>query len=104
MASRTWKPKLPMNRRAFAHEVLGSLVADDGGADAAAMRSVLHALRSAHGNITEAARHLFIHPNTLRQRIARIESLIGPFLADADRRMTVFVALDLHLLDSDESR
>ena len=91
-------------RRAFAQEVLGSLVSDDADPDSAAMRGVLHALRSAHGNITEAARHLFIHPNTLRQRIARIESLIGPFLADADRRMTVFVALDLHLLDSDESR
>lgn len=89
-------------RRAFALEVLGPLAGD--GEDAAAQRGVLHALRAVHGNITEAARRLFIHPNTLRQRIARIESQIGPFLADADRRLTVFVALDLHLLDADDAR
>jgi DNA-binding PucR family transcriptional regulator len=91
-------------RRAFAQEVLGPLITAGADPDAANMLGVLHALRSAHGNITEAARRLFIHPNTLRQRIARIESLIGPFLADADRRLTVFVALDLHLLDHDETR
>lgn len=89
-------------RRAFVTEVLGPLAEAD--EDAAGQRGVLHALRATHGNITEAARRLFIHPNTLRQRIARIESRIGPFLVDADRRMTVFVALDLHLLDADDAR
>lgn len=90
-------------RRAFVEETLGPLVSADV-PDAAMLRGVVHALRSTHGNISESARRLFIHPNTLRQRIQRIEALIGPFLADADRRLTVFVALDLHLLDDDGER
>ncbi|WP_030926512.1 PucR family transcriptional regulator [Streptomyces sp. NRRL S-646] len=63
----------------------------------------LQALKASHGNITVAARRLFLHPNTLRLRIARIETLIGPFLADPDRRQTVFVSLDLFLLDQPEN-
>ncbi|MDQ1103612.1 PucR family transcriptional regulator [Nocardioides zeae] len=90
-------------RRAFVQETLGPLATAEL-PDAAMLRSVIHALRATHGNISESARRLFIHPNTLRQRVHRIETLIGPFLADPDRRLTVFVALDLHLLDDGTER
>lgn len=90
-------------RRAFVQETLGPLATADL-PDAATLRSVIHALRATHGNISESARRLFIHPNTLRQRVHRIETLIGPFLGDPDRRLTVFVALDLHLLDDQTER
>lgn len=36
------------------------------------------------GNVTEAARKLTVHPNTLRQRLDRIETLTGLELARAD--------------------
>lgn len=85
-------------RRAFVAEVLGPAAA--GGPDAADMRRLLRALRDTHGNTADAARRLFVHRNTVRHRLTRIEAAIGPFLDDPDRRLTVFVALDLHRLDA----
>ncbi|MTD17398.1 hypothetical protein GIS00_26045 [Nakamurella sp. YIM 132087] len=88
-------------RRAFVAEVLGPAAGTD--AEAAETRRTLRALRATQGNVAEAARHLFVHRNTMRQRISRIESVLGPFLDDAEKLQSVFVALELHRLD-DESR
>ena len=85
-------------RRAFVAEVLGPAAA--GGPDAADMRRLLRVLRDTHGNTADAARRLFVHRNTVRHRLTRLEEAIGPFLDDPDRRLTVFVALDLHRLDA----
>jgi PucR family transcriptional regulator, purine catabolism regulatory protein len=47
-------------------------------------------------NAAEAARRLYIHYNTVRSRLARIEELIGPFLADTERLTGLAVALHIH--------
>ena len=45
------------------------------------------------GNAAEAARHLHIHPNTFRYRLAKVTDLIGVDLADRDERL--MLELDL---------
>lgn len=47
-------------------------------------------------NAAEAARRLYVHYNTVRSRLARIEELIGPFLADGERLTALAVALHVH--------
>lgn len=47
-------------------------------------------------NAAEAARRLYVHYNTVRSRLARIEELIGPFLADTERLTALAVALHIH--------
>jgi PucR C-terminal helix-turn-helix domain/Purine catabolism regulatory protein-like family len=48
---------------------------------------------SLHGSWDRTAVALGVHRNTVRQRIARIESLLGADLSDADTRMEVWFAL-----------
>ena len=45
------------------------------------------------GNAAEAARHLHIHPNTFRYRLAKVTDLIGVDLAERDERL--LLELDL---------
>ena len=47
-------------------------------------------------NAAEAARRLYVHYNTVRSRLARIEELIGPFLSDTERLTSLAVALHIH--------
>jgi purine catabolism regulator len=47
-------------------------------------------------NAAEAARRLYVHYNTVRSRLARIEELIGPFLTDTERLTALAVALHIH--------
>ncbi|KQS66754.1 CdaR family transcriptional regulator [Modestobacter sp. Leaf380] len=92
--------QLPAHERsAFTRDVLGSVAGDDPAA--AEARRVLRAFRATHGNAMEAARQLFLHHNTFRQRLAKLQASIGDFVGDAELRMAVFVALDLHRLDND---
>jgi len=46
-------------------------------------------------NAAEAARRLYVHYNTVRSRLARIEELIGPVLADTERLTDLAVALHI---------
>jgi PucR family transcriptional regulator, purine catabolism regulatory protein len=46
-------------------------------------------------NAAKAARELFVHYNTLADRLDRIEELIGPYLDDPDRCLSLSLALRL---------
>lgn len=86
-------------RRAYVDEVLGPVGARS--AEAAEQRRIVRTLQAANGNLAEAARLLFVHRNTLRARVARLESVLGPFVDDPARRAAVHVAMELHRLDDD---
>jgi PucR family transcriptional regulator, purine catabolism regulatory protein len=77
--------------RSFAAEVLGEL-ADDREV-AADLRRTLQTLLDTGGNVAEAARQLHFHYNTLRYRVEKLESIVGPFTTDARVRLDVHLAL-----------
>jgi len=86
-------------RKAFTRDVLGEVAGDS--PTAVEARRVLRSFRATNGNATESARRLFLHHNTFRQRLAKLQAVVGDFVTDPDRRLAVFVALDLHRLDND---
>jgi PucR family transcriptional regulator, purine catabolism regulatory protein len=76
---------------AFAAEVLGELYTDDD--TAADLRHTLEVVLDTGGNVAEAARRLHFHYNTLRYRIDKLSSIVGPFTTDARVRLDVQLAL-----------
>lgn len=75
--------------RESSERVLGALA--DGGHD-----DLLHTLEAylrLHGSLNAVARELFLHRNTVRQRMRRIAKLTGADLADADARLALQLAL-----------
>jgi purine catabolism regulator len=79
---------------AFRDTMIAPLMAYD-----AAHRSNLIDTLSAYlatRNAAEAARRLYVHYNTVRSRLAKIEELVGPFLADTERLTGLAVALHIH--------
>ncbi|AFA75387.1 putative transcriptional regulator [Gordonia polyisoprenivorans VH2] len=85
-------------RREFVATTLGPIA--DTSADAQEQRRVLRVLRATDCNVSESARRLYVHPNTLRARVSRIEEVVGPILTDPENRLTVFTALTMYSLDS----
>lgn len=85
-------------RRSFVVDTLGSIA--DNSPESLEQRRVLRVLRATDCNITESARRLYVHPNTLRTKISRIEAITGPILSDPEQRWTVFTALSMFSLDS----
>jgi DNA-binding PucR family transcriptional regulator len=73
----------------FAATVLGPLVDDDRYADLLKTLEAYLKLRSVNG----VARELYLHRNTVRQRLCRIGQLTGAKLNDADDRLALQLAL-----------
>lgn len=81
---------------AFCGSMLGRLEAYD----AARGTSLVATLETylATRNAALAARELYLHYNTLKNRLARIEEIIGPYLGDPGRCLSLSLALRLRRL------
>ena len=76
--------------REFADRVLGPLA--DGEQHAELVRT-LDAYLRLHGSLNAVARDLYLHRNTVRQRLRRIAKLTGADLKNADSRLALQLAL-----------
>jgi purine catabolism regulator len=76
--------------REFADRVLGPLA--DGERHAELVRTLDSYLRL-HGSLNAVARDLFLHRNTVRQRLRRITKLTGADLKNSDSRLALQLAL-----------
>jgi purine catabolism regulator len=77
---------------AFYAETLGPLVEYDRRTDGELVHT-LEAYFACHTNLSEAARTLHLHRNSLLYRLQRIEEVLGTSLADADASLALQVAL-----------
>ncbi len=75
--------------RTFCRAVLGPLAEQ---AQREELRTLEEFLRS-HGSVNGVARALFLHRNTVRQRLRRIGELTGADLEDAGQRVTLYLAV-----------
>lgn len=63
--------------------------------DAAVLKETLESYLNHNGQINKASEQLFIHPNTLKYRINKIEDYTGYDLSDAETRLNLNLALRL---------
>ena len=81
---------------AYCASVLGPLESYDLTTGTALVRTLDTFLATRNGAL--AARQLFVHYNTLKNRLAKIEEVIGPFVDDPDRCLSLSLALRLRRL------
>jgi len=79
--------------QSFKHEILGSLLAYEGGGD---LIATLEAYFDQNGNLSQAAESLFVHRNTLIYRMERIAEISGLDLDNTETRLAVQLALRIH--------
>jgi DNA-binding PucR family transcriptional regulator len=58
----------------------------------------MEAFFAAGGGIARTAADLYVHVNTLYQRLERIGRLLGPSWRDSDRALEIQLALKVHRL------
>ncbi len=79
----------------FYQETLGPLLNADTRGDETFIET-LEGFFRCNGNLSEAARTMHMHRNTLLYRLGRIEELLGHSLEDAEFRLSLQVALKIH--------
>lgn len=81
----------------FCEETLGDLVRYDR-ANRTELLRTLEVFLEENANASRAARRLYVHRNTLAQRLQRIEDVTGASLDDAEARLGLQLALTIHRL------
>ena len=81
----------PSEIREFCERVLGPLATDPERYEE--LSRTLEEYLNAHGSLNEVARRLFLHRNTVRQRLRRIAEITRADLADADARLALHLAV-----------
>lgn len=81
---------------AFCADVLGPLEAYDASRGTTLVATLETYL--ATRNAALAARRLYVHYNTLKNRLAKIEEIVGPYLEDPDRCLSLALALRMRRL------
>ena len=82
------------NKKEFVKEKLSALI-DYDKANNAALILTLHEFFKEGGNLRKAAKNLFVHHNTMSNRLKLIEEIAGINLADAEIRLEIQIALKL---------
>jgi len=80
---------------AFCEATIGPLAAYDAVHHADLVKT-LEAFFACNRNAALAARSLYIHYNTLKHRLDRIEAIIGPFVDDQEHCLNLALALRIH--------
>ncbi|HVB24821.1 MAG TPA: helix-turn-helix domain-containing protein [Ktedonobacteraceae bacterium] len=84
--------------REFYQETLGPLLAADTRGDGAFIET-LECFFRCNGNLSETARAMHFHRNSLLYRLSRIEEILGRSLEDSELRLSLQIALKIrHLL------
>ncbi|MHB8595311.1 MAG: helix-turn-helix domain-containing protein [Ktedonobacteraceae bacterium] len=84
--------------REFYSETLGPLLAADTRGDGAFLET-LECFFRCNGNLSETARAMHFHRNSLLYRLGRIEEILGRSLEDSELRLSLQIALKIrHLL------
>jgi hypothetical protein len=80
--------------RQFALSALGPVITWDADHQTA-LTETLDAYLGHNASVTRAAAALFVHPNTVKQRLARIDELLGSDWRSPERQFRVTVALNI---------
>ncbi|WP_236031334.1 helix-turn-helix domain-containing protein [Ktedonospora formicarum] len=81
----------------FYQETLGALLNSDSRNDGTLLET-LECFFRCNGNLSETARTMHLHRNSLLYRLGRIEELLGSSLEDAELRLSLQIALKIHHL------
>jgi len=81
----------------FYRETLGSLL-DSDARNNGALIDTLEGFFQCNGNLSETARVMHLHRNSLLYRLGRIEEILGRSLEDAELRLSLQIALKIHHL------
>jgi PucR family transcriptional regulator, purine catabolism regulatory protein len=81
----------------FYQETLGPLLDADNRGNQALLETLEGFFRS-NGNLSETARAMHLHRNSLLYRLGRIEELLGRTLEDAELRLSLQIALKIRVL------
>ncbi len=81
----------------FYHETLGPLLDVDNRGNQALLET-LEGFFRCNGNLSETARVMHLHRNSLLYRLSRIEELLGRSLEDAELRLSLQIALKIRVL------
>lgn len=81
----------------FYHETLGPLLTYDARSDGTLIET-LEGFFRCNGNLSETARAMHLHRNSLLYRLDRIQEILGHSLEDAELRLSLQIALKIHHL------